>query len=166
MHDLTVTLDALASFPGKLERLFGCIPQSLHHWMPPSWEGIPSEKLTAVEQVCHVRDVEIEGYAARFERTLLESSPVLPDLAGEVMARERRYALQDPLAALHDFAGARARNVAAIRAFSADELKRIAIFEGRPTSLAGLVHFLGSHDHQHLSGLEWLLARSESSAAR
>jgi hypothetical protein len=32
------------------------------HWKPASWDGVPSEAFTAIEQVCHVRDIEIEGY--------------------------------------------------------------------------------------------------------
>jgi DinB family protein len=160
-HSLKVTIEALASFPEKFALLFGCIPEKLRLWTPPSWEGVPSERLTAVEQVCHVRDVEIEGYRIRFERTRLEASPILPDLPGESMASERRYAAQDPLAALGQFARARAQNVEAIRGYSEATLRRNAIFEGRTTTLAGLVHFLSSHDHQHLSGLQWLLAKSE-----
>ena len=160
-HDLHATIDALADFPERLERLFYCFPPELRRWAPPSWDGVPSEKLNAIEQICHVRDVEIEGYRIRFERTRLESSPVLPDLPGEEMAQERRYSAQDPLAALRDFARARAVNVEAIRHFTEDQLKRTAIFEGKVTTLMGLVHFLGSHDYQHLSGLQWLLAKSE-----
>jgi uncharacterized cupin superfamily protein len=161
VQDLRATIDALASFPEKMERLFACFPQHLRRWAPPSWEGIPSERLNAVEQICHVRDVEIEGYQVRFERTLREDSPNLPDLPGEAMALERQYSIQDPMTALREFASARTKSVEEIRKFSTGELKRIAIFEGRLTSLAGLVHFLASHDYQHLSGLEWLLAKSE-----
>ena len=125
------------------------------------WDGMPSERLTAIEQVCHVRDIEIEGYRVRFHRTRIEPAPVLPDLPGESMARERNYAGADPVAALRDFAAARAQTVDCIRGFAPDELRREAIFEGHRTTLAGLVHFLCSHDYQHLSGLQWLLAKIE-----
>jgi hypothetical protein len=33
---------------------------------------VPSEPLTAIEQVCHVRDIEIDGYHRRFHRALDE----------------------------------------------------------------------------------------------
>jgi hypothetical protein len=161
VHDLRTTLDALAHFPNRIECLFECFPQELWLWAPQSWEGVPSERLTPVEQICHLRDIEIEGYKVRFERTLHEESPVLPDLPGEAMALERHYSNQDPIAALREFERARAMNVETLRGLSPDKLKRIAIFEGKPTSLAGLVHFLASHDHQHLAGLEWLLAKSQ-----
>lgn len=157
-HDLQVTIDALASFPGQLERIFECFPPEGRGWRPTSWVGIPSERLTATEQVCHIRDIEIEGYGVRFHRTRTEINPVLPDLPGELMASERHYGDTDPVAALRAFAVARASTVAAIQEFSADELRREAIFEGKRITLGGLVHLLSSHDYQHLAGLQWLLA--------
>jgi hypothetical protein len=159
--DLRTTLDALAAFPMRVGSVFESIPQELWHWVPRSWEGIPSERLTVVEQVCHLRDIEIEGYRVRFERTLREQCPGLPDLPGEAMALERRYAAQDPREALRQFTTARAANVDLLRGLSAEALHRKALFENRETSLAGLIHYLASHDYQHLAGLEWLLARAE-----
>ena len=155
----TATLEALAIFPESLRRAFQSFPSDRTGWAPPVWDGIPSERLTAIEQVCHVHDIEIEGYRVRFHRTRTERDPVLPDLAGESMARERNYAGADPMAVLRDFAAARAQTVDTIKGFAAQELSREAIFEGRRTTLAGLVHFLCSHDYQHLSGLQWLLAK-------
>jgi DinB superfamily len=160
-RNLTATIEALAAFPDWLRHSFDSFAPEHTGWKPPVWDGIPSERLTAIEQVCHVRDVEIEGYRVRFHRTRLELAPVLADLPGETMARERHYASADPLAALREFAAARAQTVDTIRGFTPDELNREAIFEGRRTTLAGLVHFLSSHDHQHLAGLQWLLAKTE-----
>jgi hypothetical protein len=157
---LRTTLDALAHFPERIGLLFDSIPQRLWHRAPRSWEGIPSERLTPAEQACHLRDIEIDGYRIRFERTLREETPDLPDLPGEVMARERGYAAQDPKVALREFALARAANVELLRSLSPEALSRTAIFENRVTSLVGLIHFLASHDHQHLAGLEWLLAKA------
>jgi hypothetical protein len=158
---MKATLEALAAFPAHLEAHFRCFPTSHQNWRPASWDGVPSERLTAIEQLCHVRDIEVEGYQVRFRRTRTESNPVLPDLPGELMARERRYASADAGVVLKEFAAARAATVAETSAFSDSELSRPATFEGRPTTLAGLVHFLCSHDCQHLSGLQWLLARIE-----
>jgi DinB superfamily len=160
-RDLAATIEALAAFPEWFEHSFNSFSSEHTGWKPRVWDGIPSERLTATEQVCHVRDVEIEGYRVRFHRTRNELAPVLPDLPGETMARERNYAGADPLVALRAFAAARAQTVDTIRRFTPEELSREAIFEGRATTLAGLVHFLSSHDHQHLSGLQWLLAKIE-----
>ena len=41
-----------------------------------------------------------------------------------------------------------------------EQYERRAIFEGYgPVTLLGLVHFLCSHDQQHLAGLQWLLGK-------
>jgi DinB superfamily len=164
-RDLNSTIEALAAFPARLRDAFHCFPPDRTGWKPPAWDGIPSERLTAIEQVCHVYDIEIEGYRVRFDRTRTQSAPVLPDLPGESMARERHYAAADPTKALQDFAVARAQTVDIIRGFSAAELDRVAVFEGQRTTLAGLVHFLCSHDYQHLAGLQWLLAKLDPRAA-
>lgn len=163
VHDLTATVDSLAAFPSLLGAYFRSVPPHGRHWRPASWDGIPSERLTAVEQIWHVRDIEIEGYRVRFARTLTETLPDLPDLPGELMAQERGYAQADPERALQEFADARAITVRTLRGLTEADLRRTALFEGRNTTLAGLVHFLASHDCQHLAGLQWLLAKLESS---
>lgn len=161
-QNLATSFDLLSAFPRLLELHFRSVPPPGRHWQPSSWDGIPSEKLTAVEQVWHVRDVELEGYRVRFARTLTESCPDLPDLPGEIMARERRYGESDPDMALREFAQARADTVRMLQGLTAEQFARPALFEGKPTTLAGLVHFLTSHDYQHLAGLQWLLAKLAS----
>ena len=74
------TLKALAQFPQQLEAFYDAIPHEFKLWVPPSWEGIPSERFTALEQVCHVRDIEIEGYHVPIQRTLREDNPFLPSI--------------------------------------------------------------------------------------
>ena len=160
-RSLQHTIDTLALFPEQLAKLFDCFSPEQWNWKPHSWDGIPSEKLTAIEQIRHVLDIELEGYKVRFERTRTESLPVLPDLPGEQMALERNYAGSDPAAVLRNFASARSGTLEAIGCFTANDFDREAIFEEKRTTLAGLVHFLSSHDYQHLSGLQWLLAKAE-----
>ena len=67
-----ITLEALQTFPKQLAAHYAAIPAGYKHWAPPSWEGIPSERFTAIEQICHVRDIELDGYQVRFARTLNE----------------------------------------------------------------------------------------------
>ena len=93
MHPITFA--ALEAFPRELEKHYGAFPARFVHWAPASWEGVPSEQFTAIEQVCHVRDIEIEGYQVRFRRTLEEASPFLPSIDSETIAKlegEGRYA--------------------------------------------------------------------------
>ena len=100
-----VTLDALRAFPDLLEAHFAQFPAGRRHWAPASWDGVPSEALTAIEQLCHVRDIEIEGYQRRIERTLAEDNPFLPSIDTDALARKRRYGLSDADAALAEFSG-------------------------------------------------------------
>ena len=85
------TLNSLAAFPAELERHYAAFPPEFVHWAPESWVGVPSEAFTALEQICHVRDIEIEGYQVRFRRTLDEAAPFLPSIDSEAVAVERSY---------------------------------------------------------------------------
>ena len=55
------TLRALAEFPRQLEAHFSAIPTAFASWEPASWVGMPSEPFSAIEQLCHVRDIEVDG---------------------------------------------------------------------------------------------------------
>lgn len=162
-----ITLQALEAFPAALEKHYAAFPAEFTHWAPSSWEGVPSEPFTAIEQVCHVRDIEIEGYHARFTRTLNEDMPLLPSIDSEAVARERNYGAADTTQVFADFRRARAVTVALLRDLGDDKLDRRATFEGYgPVSLRALVHYLCSHDQQHLAGLQWLLGKVDAARAR
>jgi hypothetical protein len=160
----TITIDALKDFPQQLEAHYAAIPNEFKHWAPSSWAGVPSEALTAIEQVCHVRDIEVEGYQVRFQRTLDESNPTLASIDTDALARDRAYGTSDADAALAAFREARKKTVALIANLTSAQLDRAAMFEGYgPVSLRSLVHYLCSHDQQHLAGLQWLLGKIEAS---
>lgn len=157
------TLDALKAFPDQLEAHYAAIPAGFTHWAPPSWEGVPSEALTALEQVCHVRDIEIEGYHVRFHRTLNEDHPTLASIDTDALVRERAYGSADAAAAIAAFRTARTQTVALIGGLTPVQLDRTAVFEGYgPLTLRSLVHYLCSHDQQHLAGLQWLLGKIDA----
>ena len=163
MMDAT-TLDALAGFPRQLEAHYAAIPAAFKHWAPPSWEGVPSEPFTAIEQVCHVRDIEIDGYHVRFQRTLDEVNPTLAAIDSEALAEARAYATASASEALAAFRVARATTVRLLSGLSPEQLMRTAVFEDYgPVSLRSLVHYLCSHDQQHLAGLQWLLGKIAAS---
>jgi hypothetical protein len=161
MNDATFA--ALHAFPDQLEVHYTLIPATHKHWAPASWEGVPSEALTAIEQVCHVRDIEIEGYRDRFERTLAEETPFLPAIDTDALARDRRYGESDAAQALAEFRSARATTLRLLERLTPAQFGRSAVFDGYgPVTLRGLVHFLCSHDQQHLAGLQWLLGKMDS----
>ena len=93
-------------FPRQLEKHYAAFPPEYVNWAPPSWDGVPSEAFTAIEQICHVRDIEIEGYQVRFRRTLDEDTPT-------AVHRQRSLAKQRDYAAATQ---ARVRGVHAARA--------------------------------------------------
>jgi hypothetical protein len=160
MDTQSITFEALAALPQALEHHYAAFPRELVHWAPASWEGVPSEPFTAIEQVCHVRDIEIEGYQVRFRRTLDENSPFLPSIDSEPIAKARNYGAADVARVFASFRAARADTLALLRALDAASFDRPAEFEGYGhVTLRGLVHFLCSHDQQHLSGLQWLLGK-------
>jgi len=160
----SITLAALADFPNQLEAYYSVVPDEYKNWRPASWDGVPSEPFTAIEQVCHVKDIEIEGYHVRFRRVLLESSPLLASLDGEAFARERAYSTADTAAVFAQFRDARAKTIEVVSKLTPQQLQRAAEFEGHRVTLRGLVHNLCSHDQQHLAGMQWLLARMAASA--
>jgi hypothetical protein len=160
------TFDALAVFPQQLEAFFGAIPTGSRNWKPESWEGIPSEPFSAIEQICHVRDIEVDGYHERFRRTLQEANPMLENVDGETLAVERAYAAAEPAEVFAAFRTARAKTLETVSTLTAEQFDRTAVFDGAPISVRGLVHMLCSHDQQHLAGLQWLMARIDASRPR
>jgi hypothetical protein len=125
-----VTLNALASFPQQLEAQYAAVPPAFKQWAPPSWDGIPSERLSALEQVCHVRDIEVEGYHVRIHRMLSETAPALASLDSEEMAVPRSYTSADADAVFATFRQARAKTLALISGLSETQLSRTGVFEG------------------------------------
>ena len=159
-----VTLAALAAFPDQLEAHFAAFAPEFVRWAPASWEGVPSEPLTALEQLCHVRDIEIDGYQLRIRRTLSETHPLLASIDTDALVRERAYARDEPARALAAFRAARAGTLETISGLSDAQLARTAVFEGYgPLTLRSLIHYLCSHDQQHLAGLQWLLGKADAS---
>ena len=160
------TLHALAEFPRQLAHFYEAVPEAYRRWSPPSWEGIPSETFTAIGQICHVRDIEIDGYHVRLARTLAEDTPILESLDGYQLATQRDYQGASAAEALSAFAVARSRTMQIISSVTPADLERQAVFEGYgPLTLRSLVHYLCSHDQQHLAGLQWLLGKIDASRA-
>jgi len=166
MMAMQSTLDSLAAFPAELERHYAAFPPEFVHWAPESWVGVPSEAFTALEQICHVRDIEIEGYQVRFRRTLEEDAPTLASIDSEALATQRDYGRSDAVRVFAQFRAARAQTLEILRDLDDARLRRPAVFEGYGrTSLRGLIHYLCSHDQQHLSGLQWLLGKIDAARA-
>jgi hypothetical protein len=62
---------------------------------------------------------------------------------------------------------AREETLHLIRPLSDRQLARTGEFEGYGTlTVKSLIHYLCSHDQQHLSGLQWLLGKIEAETSR
>ena len=156
-------LSELEDMPRQVERALRLIPGDRLAWRPESWGGCPSETFSALEQVCHLRDIERDGYHRRIQRLLDESDPALESLDSYEIARQRAYESADLGAALDAFRGARALTVERLRSLDDAQLARTGEFAeyGRLT-LRALVHYLRSHDQQHLAGIQWLAGKIAS----
>ena len=91
----------LAETPEEVRRLTAGLSAEEARWRPAANE------FSALEQACHLRDIEREGYAVRLRRLLAEDDAALPDLDGAELARERDYQSQNLSAAVEAFAQAR-----------------------------------------------------------
>ena len=123
------------------------------------WKSSEGE-FSVIEQVCHLRDLEREGYAARIERMLTENRPSLPDFDGSRLARERDYNSQEFDSALREFARAREENIGLIKTIPPDQLNRSGVLEGVGTiTLDRLLLLMKEHDQSHREELNDLRGR-------
>ena len=141
----------LEQTPGRIKQLVSEVRKDALRERPSA------ECWSVVEQVCHLRDIEQEGYRVRITRILTESNPSLLDIAGDQLAIERNYIDQDLSLALEAFADARAENFRAIHGLSADQLKRTGVYEGfGSVTLLELLVKLQDHDSGHIDELTHL----------
>ena len=110
-----------------------------------------------VEHLCHLRDLEREGYLIRVRRMIAETNPELQPFDGTAVAAARDYRSQDARAAAHDFARARREVVALLAPLTAEQLRREARFGGKRICLADLVAMMVEHDREHREEIERLM---------
>ena len=112
---------------------------------------------SAVEQACHLRDIEQEGYLWRAKRMLAEDNPLLDDLDGAKLARERDYQSQDLAHALRAFASARHATLALLLNATPEQRARRGRFgDTKEITLVELAAMMHTHDSEHLVELEAL----------
>ena len=127
-----------------------------------------SDEFSALENICHLRDLEIEGYGKRIVRILKENNPSLADIDGARLAVERDYNNQDGQAALDAFGAARRQNINFLKDLSPEQIAREGTLEGVGTiSLEQLIEMMLEHDQGHLTELLTItrrFRRSETTA--
>lgn len=146
---------------GFLEQTPGHIRQLADEMALLDLKWKPSvDEFSVVEQVCHLRDLEREGYSTRIKKLLTENQPSLPDFDGSRIARERDYNSQDFDAAYQEFARERAENVRVMTTLSRDQLNRSGVLEGvGAITLERLFQLMREHDQSHRKELSDLRKR-------
>lgn len=110
-----------------------------------------------LENICHLRDIEAEGYAKRIVRILDETNPFLADIDGGRLAVERGYNHQDPDLVLPAFVAARAKNIEKLRGVDAEDLERDGTLDGvGAVTLKRLAEMMREHDEGHVEELRVL----------
>jgi len=139
----------------------------LASWLPPLVAGLSAERLrtrlpghgefSLVEHVCHLRDIDADGYFPRVRRTLRETRPVLPDVDGGALAEARGYATQPLAPALRALLTGRKKVLPPLLALDATKLGREAELDGVGViPLAELLHRWRTHDLGHRVEMEKL----------
>lgn len=125
------------------------------------------ESFSATEHVCHLRDVEQEGYVVRARRIQAEDNPLLDSIDGGKLAVERDYQSQDLAAALIAFTTARNLSIRMLRNATETQRQRPGrIGDSGEVTLGRLVEMMREHDSEHLAELQALRAHLTQLAAK
>jgi DinB superfamily len=153
-ENLSQVLASLAQTPSTLAKLMDGLSES-HLRAKDS-----PDEFSIVENLCHLRDIEIEGYTVRINRILTEVGPTLDDIDGARLALERNYNYQSAQEALTEFQGARLANVDVLRGVDEQQLNREGVLQGVGTvTLQKLLSMMRDHDEDHLSEIRVLRRR-------
>ncbi len=153
-EEFTELVRQLEEMPERVQLLVEGLAEEQRRWKPSD------DEFSALENVCHLKDIEEEGYGVRIRKLLKEREPFLNDLDGARLAIERDYNHQDIVDALNRFTTARSGNVRAVKDLPLTELDRQGMFEGvGPVTLGRLLAMMHEHDSAHLEELTALRNR-------
>ena len=109
------------------------------------------------EQICHLRDLEQQGYLVRIRAMLRQDRPQLAEFDGAKVARESNYLAQNPEAAWIAFDTARGESLSLLAPLTEAELNRSGRFGtfGMIT-IRQLIDMMIEHDASHTQELEEL----------
>ncbi|MBI3451089.1 MAG: DinB family protein [Acidobacteria bacterium] len=164
LSELSEAADALFETAEVLEDMLAGASADDLTWLPPDGPW------AVVQHLCHLRDLEREGYSVRIRLLLDGSEATLPDIDGEKLAIERDYFHQDARKALADFAVARKATLKSLRQLATDQLTLAGTQEGvGPVTVGRVVAMMLVHDREHVDLIDGLLrktaARPEEPAA-
>lgn len=147
-------LDALAGTPLKITEIFvRCHDEDLRKK--------PSPQFSLLENIAHLRDLELEAVTARIRRILSEDHPTLENFDGTAVAAASRYNDETSYNVLQAFCLGRRRNVETLSGLEAAAFSRTAAFGDSTVTLAELLENLAAHDAEHLAAIRNLAAAFE-----
>ena len=139
---------SLGAMPAKLKQIVAALPEA-------AWRSKPSSGgFSLLEHVCHLRDIDGDGYRVRLERMLTEACPSLPDLDGDALARQRGYLSQELAPAFAAFTATRLEIVARLAKLTPEQRQRTGLMAGTTEiTIDGLVEAMTAHDSEHMDQL-------------
>ncbi len=144
-------INSEANTPLEIKRLLEGLSPSETRWKPESGE------FSVLENICHLRDIEAEGYSVRIKRILADDNPFLEDIDGAAIAKERDYNSQELKSAVDAFTKTREENIRILRGLSFEQLVRIGTFQDSgQVTLERLVEMIKEHDDVHIAELKSL----------
>jgi len=140
-------LETLAATPAALKAALRGVPRKLLLYTPAPG------KWSILEILCHMRDMEREGYLERYTRILAENEPRLPDLNGDALAIERDYRGQKAGDVLRDWTRLRRESLRLLKKSKPEQWRRAGIHEtaGRLTIDDLVVRHAVGNDTAHLA---------------
>src|SRR5262245_28668225 len=157
-EDFPTKAATLGAMPAKLHDIAARLPRD-------TWRSKPANGgFSLLEHVCHLRDIDGDGYRVRLERMLKEERPSLVDLDGEALARDRDYQSQDLREALSAFTATRREIAARLAKVTPEERQRTGLMAGKEITIEELAGIMLTHDSEHLDQLSELCAGLEKLA--
>lgn len=145
-------LQCLQAFPARVRGLVDSVPPASRT------RRTPQGGFSLTEHLCHLRDLEREGFLLRIRRIVDEDMPELQEIDGTALAEARRYQQQSLAEAWRDWQAARAETVALLRRSLPAHAARTGIYGGFGViTLRALAEGIAAHDEQHWAELQALL---------
>lgn len=157
-------LKSLFDFAGYMERNAQQVSELVRRFPREAILVRPDgDEFCVIEHVCHLRDLERDGFTPRISAVLNEHDPQLYDFDGAAVARASDYPAENCEDALAAFLEARSRNVAKLRDAPAEAIDRVGHYEpGSPVTLTHILNGVLSHDDDHLQRLQTAYANAHS----
>lgn len=117
-------------------------------------------EFSILENICHLRDLELQAYTPRINRILDEINPELPDFDGARVAAESNYHSEEPGQALLAFENARQANAQRLSGVNPEQWQREGQLAGvGKLTLARLMELMREHDEGHLEDMRVMRQR-------